>query len=353
MKENIKANGGSTTKDNYEIYKADMQLLGNYAAADTDLTLRVMTYYLPILKEQELWDFFFVDEVMPLYKTVTIQMEEKGTELDMELIQKTKNDITIELAKLEQEIISDLMTIPAAKQWVMFKATKSFPPKKRGNYAERLKNYESPENPDGVARFLSTGDPADLDTRDAVKISLDMWKEKEGNYLNISSKQQLADIVFKYMKIKPMSQTRKGTDQFNDDMIEHLSKDHSWAAKLRDYNKLTKINSAYIDRFLDGNENGRYKVYIDPYAANNSANQYYVVGYKGSSPYDAGLFYCPYVPLQMVRAVGENSFQPKIGFKTRYGIVANPFAEGTNAGLGRLEANTNRYYRRVRVDNLM
>ena len=99
--------------------------------------------------------------------------------------------------------------------------------------------------------------------------------------------------------------------------------------------------------------NGRYKVYIDPYAANNSANQYYVVGYKGSSPYDAGLFYCPYVPLQMVRAVGENTFQPKIGFKTRYGIVANPFAEGTNAGLGRLAANTNRYYRRVRVDNLM
>ena len=99
--------------------------------------------------------------------------------------------------------------------------------------------------------------------------------------------------------------------------------------------------------------NGRYRVYIDPYAANNSANQYYVVGYKGSSPYDAGLFYCPYVPLQMVRAVGENTFQPKIGFKTRYGIVANPFAEGTNAGLGRLAPNTNRYYRRVRVDNLM
>lgn len=262
MKENIKANGGSTTKDNYEIYKADMQLLGNYAAADTDLTLRVMTHYLPILKEQELWDFFFVDEVMPLYKTVTIQMEEKGTELDIELIRKTKNDITIELAKLEQEIISDLMSIPAAKQWVMFKATKSFPPKKRGNFAERLKNYETPENPDGVARFLTTGDPSDLDTRDAVKISLDMWKEKEGNYLNISSKQQLADIVFKYMKIKPISQTRKGTDQFNDDMIEHLSKDYTWAAKLRDYNKLTKINSAYIDRFLDGNENGRYYWYF-------------------------------------------------------------------------------------------
>jgi hypothetical protein len=98
---------------------------------------------------------------------------------------------------------------------------------------------------------------------------------------------------------------------------------------------------------------GKYKVYIDPYSANVSANQYYVVGYKGSSPYDAGIFYCPYVPLQMVRAVGENTFQPKIGFKTRYGIVANPFAEGTDVGAGRLLRNSNRYYRRVRVTNLM
>ena len=106
---------------------------------------------------------------------------------------------------------------------------------------------------------------------------------------------------------------------------------------------------------------GKFRVYIDPYAANltagnaTSGNQYYVVGYKGSSPYDAGIFYCPYVPLQMVRAVGENSFQPKIGFKTRYGLVANPFAEGNvnSQGLGRLQVNSNRYYRRVAVKNLM
>jgi hypothetical protein len=98
---------------------------------------------------------------------------------------------------------------------------------------------------------------------------------------------------------------------------------------------------------------GKYKVYIDPYSANVDANQYYVVGYKGSSAYDAGIFYCPYVPLQMVRAVGQDTFQPKIGFKTRYGIVANPFAEGTDQGLGRLRLNANRYYRRVKVTNLM
>ena len=102
-----------------------------------------------------------------------------------------------------------------------------------------------------------------------------------------------------------------------------------------------------------GTLNGRYKVYIDPFAANLSADQYYVMGYKGSNPYDAGLFYCPYVPLQMVRAVGQDTFQPKIGFKTRYGMVANPFAEGTTQGLGRITGNSNRYYRRVKVTNLM
>ena len=104
-----------------------------------------------------------------------------------------------------------------------------------------------------------------------------------------------------------------------------------------------------------GTINGKYKVYIDPFSGGQNASgaQYYVVGYKGTSPYDAVLFYCPYVPLQMVRAVGENTFQPKIGFKTRYGMVANPFAEGTNAGAGRIWASSNRYYRRVRVDNLM
>ena len=99
---------------------------------------------------------------------------------------------------------------------------------------------------------------------------------------------------------------------------------------------------------------GKYRVYIDPYAANVAANQYYVVGYKGSSPYDAGLFYCPYVPLQMVRAVGENTFQPKIGFKTRYGMVANPFARGASLdNPGVIARNSNRYYRRVKVLNLM
>ena len=99
--------------------------------------------------------------------------------------------------------------------------------------------------------------------------------------------------------------------------------------------------------------NGRIKVYVDPYSANISDDHYYVMGYKGSSAYDAGLFYCPYVPLQMVRAIGQDTFQPKIGFKTRYGMVSNPFAGGTTQRSGALTANDNVYYRRTRVLNLM
>ena len=106
-----------------------------------------------------------------------------------------------------------------------------------------------------------------------------------------------------------------------------------------------------------GTLNGRFKVFVDPYAP-SSATNYFTVGYKGSSAYDAGIFYCPYVPLQMVRAVGENSFQPKIGFKTRYGLVSNPFANDTSSsnngvGDGAMTANANRYYRHVIVTNLM
>ena len=98
---------------------------------------------------------------------------------------------------------------------------------------------------------------------------------------------------------------------------------------------------------------GRIKVYIDPYFPTGSTSEFAVVGYKGTNAYDAGIFYCPYVPLQMVRAVDTGTFQPKIGFKTRYGLVANPFAEGTDQGLGNLNTQLNNYYRGFNIRNLM
>jgi len=122
-------------------------------------------------------------------------------------------------------------------------------------------------------------------------------------------------------------------------------------AGMLDYTPALNSNSLSVDdtgNTFAGVLNGRFKVYIDPYAGAN----YLVVGYKGSSAFDAGIFYCPYVPLQMVRAIGENSFQPRIGFKTRYGMVANPFADGATQSLGDIGAGKNEYYRRVAIANL-
>ena len=125
-------------------------------------------------------------------------------------------------------------------------------------------------------------------------------------------------------------------------------------AGVLDYTPALNSNRLEVDdtgNTFAGVLNGRLKVYIDPYAIGGN---YLTVGYKGSSAFDAGLFYCPYVPLQMVRAVDQSSFQPKIGFKTRYGMVANPFAEGLTKGAGRSNTiTTNVYYRRVIVNNLM
>ena len=118
----------------------------------------------------------------------------------------------------------------------------------------------------------------------------------------------------------------------------------------------TNLNVDDTGNTFAGVLNGRYKVYIDPYSANvGAAAQFYVAGYKGTSAYDAGLFYCPYVPLQMVRAIDPNTFQPKIGFKTRYGMIANPYvtqSDGSTDG-DTFTANRNQYYRRVKVANLM
>ena len=118
----------------------------------------------------------------------------------------------------------------------------------------------------------------------------------------------------------------------------------------------TNLNVDDTGNTFAGVLNGRYKVYIDPYSANTgAASQFYVAGYKGTSPYDAGLFYCPYVPLQMVRAIDPNTFQPKIGFKTRYGMIANPYVlDGSgNTDGDTFTADRNQYYRAVKVSNLM
>ena len=282
LKESIKSNGGSITKESYEIFKADMEILSKYAAADTDLTLRVCNYFLQKLKEEQLENFFFVDEVMPLYKEVTVPMEEFGVALDIPLLEKTREDIINDLQANKKFVIDSILSIPEAKEWVVDTALVNYPPSNRGNWAQNLvmmhslplersektgkysltkKSIDQLEE-SNVKQFLLTNDLTLLDEMEVVRISMSMWKdENEGDYLNIQSKKHLGEIAFKYMGIKPLTQTNRGQDQFDMDMLEELAKTHDWANNLRIYNKLLKIKSTYIDRFLDGQEDGRYYFY--------------------------------------------------------------------------------------------
>jgi DNA polymerase I-like protein with 3'-5' exonuclease and polymerase domains len=286
LKESIKRNGGSVTKESFEIYKADMDILSKYAAADTDLTLRVCTYFIQKLKEEGLEEFFFEEEVMPLYREVTIPMEEMGVDLDLALLEETKEEIIEDLAKNKKIVLDSILALPAGKEWVVDTALKEFPPSHKGTWAQYLAmRYSLPlpksdktgkysitqktvaELEDSPAKeYLLTGNLDVLNEMEVLKISMALWKEKnDGEYINIQSKKHLGELVFDYMGIKPLvsgANTKSGRDKFDMDMIEELSKDYEWAENLRIYNKLLKIKSTYIDRFVDNHEDGRYYFYF-------------------------------------------------------------------------------------------
>ena len=283
LKASIKANGGSVTKENFEIYKADMEILGKYAAADTDLTLRLCSHFMDILAQEGLEKFFFEDEVMPLYKEVTIPMEEMGVDLDIDLLLQTKEEILKDLEENKKIVLKSLISTKAGQEWVVDTALKEFPPSNKGTWAQAIAERYSLSLPKSdktgkfsitkktleeledspVKEFLLTGNLDVLDTMEAMKISMALWKEKnDGEYINIQSKKHLGEIAFQYMGIKAKSQTSKGQDQFDMDMLEDLSKTHPWAENLRVYNKLLKIKSTYIDRFVDNAEDGKYYFYF-------------------------------------------------------------------------------------------
>ena len=291
LKESIKNNGGSVTKESFEIYKADLDILSKYAAADTDLTLRICNLYLDKLRDEGLWDFFFKDEVMPIYREVTLPMEMMGVDLDMDLLNRIDKEITQDLKDNKQIVMKSLLQTSEAKEWVVANAMEKYPISHKGNWAMRLvERYSLPlpksektgkysltqknikelettnEKEAKVKEFLLTGDKTLIDDVEAARISMSMWKElNDGDYINIQSKKHLGEIVFGYMGIKPLvsgNQTKSGRAQFDMDVVEHLSKDYPWAENLRIYNKLLKVKSTYVDRFLDRNEDGRYYFYF-------------------------------------------------------------------------------------------
>ncbi len=287
LKESIKSNGGSVTKENFEIFKADIDILSKYACADTDLTLRVYNHYIKILREEGLEDFFFEEEVMPLYKEVTIPMESNGMKIDLDLILKSRDEITEDMLKYKKMVLKDLMSYDKVKEWVIKMAREEFPISHRGNFAQeyvKTLDYKFPVSEktgkfqinaktlaameDGsVKDFLKTGDTKFIEQHEADFISLKLWKNfQEGDYINIQSKKHLASIAFEVLKMKPLTYTDKGQPQFDDDFIQSISDKYEWAKNIRIYNKLLKIKSTYMDRFLDNQEDGMYYFYYKQHA---------------------------------------------------------------------------------------
>jgi len=287
LKESIKNNGGSTTKDNYEIFKADLEVLSKYAATDTDLTLRIYNHYLKQLDNEGLIQFFFEEEVMPLYKEVTIRMEESGVCLDMPLLRKSSEDIAKEMDKYADLVTRELLQDARVKKWIIDRAKEDYPPTNRGNFVQKLiahydldiqksektgkytvNNTQILSMPDHeIKPFLVDGREEQLSQRVVNQICLSLWKEaNDGHYFNIQSKDQLGQIAFDAMGFEPSSFTAKGKSQFDDDYVQELAKDYEWARNLRIYNRLLKIKSTYIDRFLYGEENGKYYPYYKQHA---------------------------------------------------------------------------------------
>ena len=282
LKESIKKNGGQITRENYEIWKADLELLSEDAAADTDLTLRVYNHFIKTLYSEGLEDFFFKDEVMPLYKEVTIPMEQVGVKLDLELIKSSRESIGQKLKEYEELVTKELLKSPDVRAWIVMKAMEAYPANNKGTFAQELikeYNYELEQSartgkysitksslirlPEGSAKhFLLHGDPSVLDKDVVMKIAMKLWREdNDGAYFNIQSKDQLGEIAFGVLGIKPLSTTKTGKPQFDDDTVQSIAGKYEWARNLRIYNRLLKIKSTYMDRFLDAQEDGRYYFY--------------------------------------------------------------------------------------------
>lgn len=282
LKESIKYNGGSVSKENFEIYKADMEVLAKYAAADTDLTLRIFFHFLKILVEEGLEKFFFEEEVMPIYREVTIPMEEHGIKLDLPLILETRAELVAEMEKQSTAVTEELLKDKRVRSWIIDQAVEAFPPKSKGTFTQRLLEQAGLELPRSektgkftinkaviaalpnspVKDYLMTGDVEYLTKEQIVKASLSLWKEEnEGQYFNIQSKDQIGKIAFDVLGEKPLSSTTKGKPQFDEDMLQSISDKYSWAKHLRIYNKLTKIRASYIDRFLEAADDGKFYAY--------------------------------------------------------------------------------------------
>ena len=287
LQESVKKNGGRPG----EVWKADLDVLWPYACADTDLTLRLCHFYLARLESEGLSQLFFEDEVMPLFREVTMPMSRRGIKLDVPLMEATDRELVAEIASAKSLVLKALFSDKRVVRWAYDKSSESFPASTRGRYAQKLcelsglnlpkkafsydvskksiETYASMvamgwESRDafGALTFLRSGRPEDLDKKMRARVSLALWKDKhDGDYLNLSSKKQLSEVVFDYLKVSPPVESRalkNGRPQFNEALVKELARAFEWAKHLRIYNKLLKIKSTYVDRYLSKAEDGYF-----------------------------------------------------------------------------------------------
>ena len=278
LKESVIANGGKWIDKQKDIYKGNLAIISKYACADVDLTLRLFLHNEQRLIKEGLHDFFYNQEVMPLQKYVTIRMEHRGVHIDLARLIELHNNITEDIIKYEQEVVEALYAHPAWHVYINSKL-EDISVSNKGSFAQELCRYAGLNLPISESgklsinkksieklpesnwkAFLYYNNPEFLHSQEIKSIRMALYKkENESRYLiNIQSKTQLADLVFNFMGIEPLTKTAKGSPQFNEDFVESISKDHPWAEKLRVYNKLNKIKSSYYDRFLENHENGIY-----------------------------------------------------------------------------------------------
>jgi len=278
LKDSVIKNGGKWVDKQKDIYKGDLDIISKYACADVDLTLRLFQHNEQRLIKENLHDFFYNQEVMPLQKYVTIRMEHRGVHIDLPRLQELHAGITADILEYEKEVVEALYNTPAWSNYIQTKL-EQYSVSCKGSFAQELCDYAGLELPTGTngkflinkktiealpdscwKKFLLTNDAHYLGHNSIWDIRCNLLKkDNETEYLiNIQSKTQIGDLVFNYMGIEPLTKTAKGSPQFNEDFVESISKDHPWAEKLRVYNKLNKIKSSYYDRFLENHEDGVY-----------------------------------------------------------------------------------------------
>lgn len=271
LKDNLESKGAGKK----EFYKADLDILGTYCISDCTLTFKLFRYFHTRLEEEGLTEFFFENEVMPLYRLGTVPMEDNGVKLDMDMLNKYNNEIIEDINNHKNKIIKSLLAIPETQEVINDIAVKKYPKKHSGAFAQKVAElfgldlpktkagkYSLTEKnllnlPDSKAKQFLLKE-IDIPEYKAIQVSRSIYEDKNEELFNIGSRAQMKTLMFDKLKLKPLSTTEKGQPQFNADFIESIAESYEWASYLSIYNKLCKIQNSYFQRFLDRQEDGFY-----------------------------------------------------------------------------------------------